>query len=49
MLEQKDVRERLFNSGVEVRTMGPEEFAKYCASEMQKWAKVVQAAGVKLD
>ena len=48
-LEQKDVRDRLFSSGVEVRTMGPEEFAKYCASEMQKWAKVVQAAGARAD
>lgn len=48
-LEQKDVRDRLFNSGVEVRTMGPEEFAKYCASEMQKWAKVVQASGARAD
>lgn len=48
-LEQKDVRERLFNSGVEVRTMGPEEFARYCASETQKWAKVVQAAGARAD
>ena len=48
-LEQKDVRERLFNSGVEVRTMGPEEFARYCASETQKWAKVVQASGARAD
>lgn len=48
-LEQKDVRDRLLSSGVEVRTMGPEEFAKYCASEMQKWAKVVQASGARAD
>jgi tripartite-type tricarboxylate transporter receptor subunit TctC len=49
VLEQKDVRDRLFYSGVEVRTMGPEEFAKYCASEMQKWAKVVHASGARAD
>ena len=46
-LEQKDVRERLFNSGVEVRTLGPEEFAKYTDSEIQKWAKVVKASGAR--
>jgi tripartite-type tricarboxylate transporter receptor subunit TctC len=48
-LDQKEVRERLFNSGVEVRTMGPEAFAKYCASETLKWAKVVQASGARAD
>ena len=46
-LEQKDVRDRLFSSGVEVRTMGPEEFAKYTESEIQKWAKVVKASGAR--
>jgi tripartite-type tricarboxylate transporter receptor subunit TctC len=49
VLEQKEVRERLFNSGVEVRSMGPEDFVEYCASEMQKWAKVMQAAGARAD
>ena len=46
-LEQKDVRERLFNSGVDVRAMGPEEFVKYTESEIQKWAKVIKASGAK--
>ena len=46
-LEQKDVRERLFNSGVEIRTMGPEEFAKFTESEIQKWARVVKASGAR--
>ncbi len=46
-LEQKDVRERLFNSGVEVRTMGPDEFARYTETEIQKWAKVVKASGAR--
>ncbi|HTD91721.1 MAG TPA: tripartite tricarboxylate transporter substrate binding protein [Burkholderiales bacterium] len=44
---QQDVKERLFNSGVEVRTMGPEEFAKYTETEIQKWAKVVKASGAR--
>jgi tripartite-type tricarboxylate transporter receptor subunit TctC len=34
---------------VEVRTSTPEEFVRLIESEMQKWAKVVQAAGAKVD
>lgn len=48
-LGQADVTRRLFNSGVEVRTLGPEEFAKYTESEIQKWAKVVKASGARAD
>ena len=44
-LAQTEVKTRLANSGVEVRTMGPEEFAKYTESEIAKWAKVVKAQG----
>ncbi|HTE13573.1 MAG TPA: tripartite tricarboxylate transporter substrate binding protein [Burkholderiales bacterium] len=46
-LGQQDVKERLFNAGVEVRTMGPDEFAKYTETEIQKWAKVVKASGAR--
>ena len=46
-LGQQDVKTRLFNSGVEVRTLGPEEFAKYTESEIAKWAKVVKASGAR--
>jgi tripartite-type tricarboxylate transporter receptor subunit TctC len=48
-LEQKDVKDRLFNAGVEVRTMGPEEFTKFTETEIQKWAKVVKASGARAD
>ena len=48
-LGQQDVKDRLFNSGVEVRTMGPEEFVKYTETEIQKWAKVVKASGAKAN
>ncbi len=48
-LGQQDVKTRLFNAGVEVRTMGPEEFVKYTESEIQKWAKVVKASGARAD
>ena len=48
-LGDADVKKRLFASGVEIRTSTPEEFARLIESEMQKWAKVVKAAGVKAD
>ncbi len=48
-LDTQEVRDRLFASGVEVRTSTPEEFARLIESEMQKWAKVVKASGAKVD
>jgi tripartite-type tricarboxylate transporter receptor subunit TctC len=48
-LAQDDVKKRLFNSGVEVRTMGPEDFARYTESEIAKWAKVIKASGARAD
>jgi tripartite-type tricarboxylate transporter receptor subunit TctC len=44
-----DTRQRLEALGVEVANMGPEEFRKHIRSELQKWAKVVRDAGIKLD
>ena len=44
-LDTQEVKGRLFASGVEVRTSTPEELARLIESEMQKWAKVVKAAG----
>jgi len=48
-LEDAEVRKRLFNAGVEIRTSSPEDFARYIESEMQKWAKVVRASGARAD
>ncbi|HKA38357.1 MAG TPA: tripartite tricarboxylate transporter substrate binding protein [Burkholderiales bacterium] len=48
-LEDADVRKRLFNAGVEIRTSTPDEFARYIDSEMQKWAKVVRESGAKVE
>jgi tripartite-type tricarboxylate transporter receptor subunit TctC len=48
-LNTQEVKNRLFASGVEVRTSTPEEFARLIESEMRKWAKVVKDSGAKVD
>ncbi len=48
-LNTQEVKDRLFASGVEVRTSTPEEFARLIESEIQKWAKVVKDSGAKVD
>jgi tripartite-type tricarboxylate transporter receptor subunit TctC len=48
-LETPEVKGRLFASGVEVRTSGPEELARFIVEEMKKWEKVVKESGAKVD
>ena len=48
-LETKEVKDRLFASGVEVRSGPPEELARLIRSEMEKWAKVVKESGARAD
>jgi tripartite-type tricarboxylate transporter receptor subunit TctC len=48
-LETKEVKDRLFASGVEVHPGDPAAFAKLIRSEMDKWAKVVKDSGAKVD
>jgi tripartite-type tricarboxylate transporter receptor subunit TctC len=48
-LNTQEVKDRLFNSGVEVRTSSPQELAAFIESEMQKWAKVVKTSGARVD
>lgn len=48
-LNTQEVKDRLFASGVEVRSSSAEEFARLIESEMRKWAKVVKDSGAKVD
>lgn len=44
-----DVRERLANQGVDVRSTTPEEFSRLLESDLKRWAAVVQRAGVRAE
>ncbi|OGA52222.1 MAG: hypothetical protein A3F74_01950 [Betaproteobacteria bacterium RIFCSPLOWO2_12_FULL_62_58] len=44
-----DVRERLASQGVDVRSSTPEEFGRLLASDLARWAGVVQRAGVRVE
>jgi tripartite-type tricarboxylate transporter receptor subunit TctC len=46
-LLQPDVKEFLFNQGLDAAPGTPEEFGAYIKSETAKWAKVIKVAGIK--
>ncbi len=46
-LQNPEVRQRLLNDGAEPVGSSPEEFTAYLRAETAKWAKVIQAAGIK--
>jgi len=47
VLAQDDVRERLAGMGLDVTANSPEEFAAFTRAEVEKFAKLAAAAGVK--
>jgi tripartite-type tricarboxylate transporter receptor subunit TctC len=48
-LRAPDARERLFSIGAEPLSQTPEEFTAFIAAEVAKWAKVVKAAGIRIE
>src|SRR5262249_12202078 len=46
-MQSPDVKEKLLSQGAVLSGNKPEEFAAYIKSEIDKWGKVVQAAGIK--
>ena len=48
-LKQNDVRERLAGLGVDVQSGTPEELTRLLAGDMDRWARVVQRTGIRVD
>ena len=44
-----DVRAKFANLSLEITTTTPQEFAAHLKSELERWGKVVKAAGIKPD
>jgi len=49
VLESSEMRQRLAAEGADAKGGSPEEFVAYFRAEMEKWAKVIKAAGIRLD
>jgi tripartite-type tricarboxylate transporter receptor subunit TctC len=49
VLALPEVRERLASQGVDAHSTTPEEFARLLASDIDRWAAVVQRAGVRAE
>ena len=49
ILSSREVKERFARMGVEVVAGTPEQFSQFLKSEVGRWAKVVQDAGIKAD
>ncbi|MBI2225441.1 MAG: hypothetical protein HYU44_10940 [Betaproteobacteria bacterium] len=49
ILHVPETRELLAKQGADPRTGTPEEFAAAMSSDLQKWAKVVATAGIKVQ
>jgi tripartite-type tricarboxylate transporter receptor subunit TctC len=48
-LNQPEVKERLFNSGVEAVGSSPEELATTIKAEMSRLGKVIREAGIRIE
>jgi tripartite-type tricarboxylate transporter receptor subunit TctC len=49
ILKSPQAQERYANVGADIRYSTPEEFAALIRSDVAKWAKVVKAAGIRVD
>ena len=49
VLAQPDVRSRMVTQGADPAFLGAEDFARYLATEMPRWAEVVKQSGARLD
>jgi len=49
VLTKSEVREAWVNQGAEPLVMSPAEFDTYLRADIDKWAKVIQSAGIKVN
>jgi tripartite-type tricarboxylate transporter receptor subunit TctC len=49
VLTQPELRQRMIGQGADPAFLGAEDFAKFLADEMPRWAEAVQKSGAKLD
>jgi tripartite-type tricarboxylate transporter receptor subunit TctC len=49
ILKLPDVHKRIIDLGAEPVGSTPQEYAAFIQSEIKKWRKVIQDAGVRLD
>jgi len=49
ILKSPQAQERYANVGAEIRYNSPEEFRTLIRFEMEKWAKLIKAAGIRVD
>jgi len=49
ILKMPDVREQLAGQGAEAAGNTPEQFKKFTADEISKWAKVIKASGARIE
>ena len=48
-LETPDIKNRMLAQGADPAYLGPDDFTRYLAAEMPKWAKAVKDSGARLD
>jgi len=49
VLAQAEIRNRMITQGADPAFLGADDFAKFLASEMPRWARAVQQSGARLD
>ncbi len=49
LLKGGELRKQLEDQGLFIMSLGPDQFAPYLRAETDRWAKVVKAAGAKVD
>jgi tripartite-type tricarboxylate transporter receptor subunit TctC len=49
VLAQPDIRERIAAQGFDIIASTPEQFAAQIRMEVEKWGKVIRAAGIRVD